>query len=304
MKTFIATLCCCALFATAAFAQDESETSNKYAMNQTSQTADQKSDVKTRYMGSNKIIGAYIYGPNDETVGDVNSIVLDKDGKIAHAIVGLGGVAGVGETEIAVPWSAFDCKCEVKDGEKCCRATLPMTAEQLKKAPVLEREEYAELYDESWLNTNAKFYGAEAVTSAPALGSMMCVTDISGLELTGRKSMDTASSDATQQTYTSSKADTEDDGEDLGTIEEVVFDVAEHKACYVVVGDDSGVLSERHVAVPFSKINFTKKDGECCAKIAATANDLKTAPEVTPGEYKELDMESVRKQVDDGFASR
>lgn len=313
MKTFMTTLCCVALMAQVSFAQTQTETYNKQEDKlktnstetrehvQNNQNTYQSGNAQAKYMGSNKLIGAYIYGPNEETVGDINSIMLDKDGKIGYAIVGIGGVAGVGETEIAVPWQVFNCKCEVKDGEKCCRATLPMTAEQLEKAPALEASEYADLENQSWLERNAKFYGVDASAAAASRGSMLCLTELDGLQLTGNKAMETAASDGTQKTYTSSDRD---EDADLGTIEEVVIDVQDHKASYVVVGDDSGVVSERHVAIPFSKIQFSKKDGEYCAKIAATASDLKTATEVTPGEYKELDSESVRRQIDNGLTSR
>ena len=306
MKKLIAALCCCALLGQVVVAQEKSADAKQEMKKQDSKQDWKKQDADTaakqQYIGCSKIVGEYIYGPGDETVGDFNSITLDKDGNILHAIVGIGGVAGVGETEIAIPWEAFSCECKMKDGEKCCRASLPMTAEQLEKAPALEKEAYAELYDEAWLTTNSKFYGVETAAEVPSKGSMMCVTELSGLQLSGTKPMETAAtSDANQETKTSSKADEE---VDLGTIEEVVIDMGDLKACYVVVGDDSGVLSEKHVAIPFSKVNFSKKDDELCAKVAATSKALEAAPKVTPGEYEELGQESVRTEIDKSFETR
>ena len=310
MKKVFALLCCCALLTQSAVAQEKSSDNKGQKRQDTKQNQYAKQDMKKQdgttaamqqYVGCSKIVGQYIYGSDGETVGDFNSITLDKDGNVLHAIVGVGGVAGVGETEIAVPWAAFNCECTMQDGEKSCKATLPMTEEQLKKAPALEKSEYAELYDQAWLQTNAKFYGVETAASAPSKGSMMCVTDLSGLQLSGAKAMETASSDKNQKTQTSSKAN---DEVDLGTIEEVVIDLGDQKACYVILGDDSGLLSEKHVAIPFSQVKFAKKDDELCANVAATPKDIEAAPKVTPGEYQELDKDSVRKQVDESFTGR
>ena len=94
MKTFMTTLCCVALMAQVSFAQTQTEIYNKqeeklktnstetreYVHN--NQNTHQSGKAHAKYMGSNKLIGAYIYGPNEETVGDINSILLDKDGKI------------------------------------------------------------------------------------------------------------------------------------------------------------------------------------------------------------------------------
>ena len=306
MKKVLTALCCCAMLTQSVVAQ-ETATDNKkeWKKQDTKQGWEEKgaeTTAKQKYVGCTKIVGEYIYGTNDEQVGDFNSVTLDKEGNILQAIVGVGGLGGVGETEIAVPWEAFSCECKMEDGKKSCRATLPMTAEQLKEAPALEKEEYAELYDKSWLQKNAKFYGVQSESMAPEMGSMMCVTDIAGLQLSGTKAMNKmAASDANQKTYTSSDKDEE---VDLGTIEEVVIDLDEAKVTHVILGDDSGMLSEKHVAIPFSKVNFSKDDNEVCAKINATAKDIEAAPKLTPGEYQELDEESVRMQVDNSFSTR
>lgn len=296
MKMLITAFSCLALMTQAVVAQEDSNDANQQWEKQNTQTA-----AKQTYMGSGKMIGAYIYGQNNESIGDINSITVDKEGKIVHVIVGVGGVAGVGETEIAVPWQTFNCECKMEDGEKSCRATLPMTAAQLEEAPSLEAANYAELYDQNWLKKNATFFKADSVTEAPEMGTMMCVTDINGLQLTSDTTLRTASSDADQKTYTSANSD---EKSDLGTIEELVFDVTEAKASYVIVGNNSGVLSEKHVAIPFSQVKFSKQDEGYCAKITATSEDLKSAPAVTPGEYQELDLESVRNRVSENFSAQ
>ena len=46
----------------------------------------------------------------NETVGDINDLVLDKDGKVVAVIVGVGGFLGIGEREVALDYSSLNVK--------------------------------------------------------------------------------------------------------------------------------------------------------------------------------------------------
>lgn len=54
---------------------------------------------------SNKLIGARVKGADGKDVGEIDTLIVDKDGKVSHVVVGYGGVAGIGETKVVVPWS-------------------------------------------------------------------------------------------------------------------------------------------------------------------------------------------------------
>lgn len=54
---------------------------------------------------SNKLIGARVKGANGKDVGEIDGLIVSKDGKVTHVIVGKGGVAGIGETKVVVPWA-------------------------------------------------------------------------------------------------------------------------------------------------------------------------------------------------------
>jgi sporulation protein YlmC with PRC-barrel domain len=56
---------------------------------------------------ASKLMGVDIYGPNDEKVGDVNEIILDHQGSIKGVVIGVGGFLGMGEKDVAVPFSAI-----------------------------------------------------------------------------------------------------------------------------------------------------------------------------------------------------
>ena len=56
------------------------------------------------YLATN-IIGESVYngtGDNAENIGDVNDIVLGKDGKSEAVVIGVGGFLGIGEKNVAI----------------------------------------------------------------------------------------------------------------------------------------------------------------------------------------------------------
>jgi len=48
-----------------------------------------------------------VYDPSDAKIGEISDVLLDKDGKVGAVIVGVGGFLGIGEKDVAVPFSAI-----------------------------------------------------------------------------------------------------------------------------------------------------------------------------------------------------
>jgi sporulation protein YlmC with PRC-barrel domain len=76
--------------------------------------ADKAREVKDRaaftmasgQLDSKHLIGMKVNTPDGKHVGEIDQIIFNvKDGKVSHAVVGLGGVAGVGERQVVVPWN-------------------------------------------------------------------------------------------------------------------------------------------------------------------------------------------------------
>jgi sporulation protein YlmC with PRC-barrel domain len=72
-----------------------------------------------------------VYDNQDNKVGDVNDLLVDKDGKIGAAIVGDGGFLGAGEKNVAVPFNAL--KLTEKNGKRYL--VMDTTKEALNSAP-------------------------------------------------------------------------------------------------------------------------------------------------------------------------
>jgi hypothetical protein len=77
-------------------------------------------------------IGQSLYNTNDENLGDINDILLDKNGTVRAVIVGVGGFLGIGEKEVAVSFGAIEPRSD-EDGD--VSLYLNATQEQLEAAP-------------------------------------------------------------------------------------------------------------------------------------------------------------------------
>ena len=77
-------------------------------------------------------IGQSLYNAKDENLGDINDILLDKDGSVRAVIVGVGGFLGIGEKDVAVSFAAIEPRTD-EDGD--ITLTLNASQEQLEAAP-------------------------------------------------------------------------------------------------------------------------------------------------------------------------
>ncbi len=79
------------------------------------------------------IVGANVYGVNDESIGEVKDLVLTQDGKVQEAILDIGGFLGMGEHRIAVSYDEMQI-IRAADGSDL-RVYVSATKEQLEQRP-------------------------------------------------------------------------------------------------------------------------------------------------------------------------
>jgi sporulation protein YlmC with PRC-barrel domain len=89
-----------ALLATVAFAQTPTTTSDRANM---APAAASDASFQGDWRAS-KVAGVSVYNDNNESLGSINDLLMDKSGNIKAVVVGVGGFLGVGEHLVAIPF--------------------------------------------------------------------------------------------------------------------------------------------------------------------------------------------------------
>jgi sporulation protein YlmC with PRC-barrel domain len=82
--------------------------------------------------GSRDLTGRAVYNIQDEKLGTIEDILFDADGRIAAAVLGMGGVLGLGKKSVAVAYKAIRL---TRDDSGQPRVTLDIARTTLEAAP-------------------------------------------------------------------------------------------------------------------------------------------------------------------------
>lgn len=72
-----------------------------------------------------------VYDPNNNKIGEIMDVLVDKSGRINTLIVGVGGFLGAGEKDVAVPFDAVEATMK----DKKMYLVMNTTKDSLKNAP-------------------------------------------------------------------------------------------------------------------------------------------------------------------------
>ena len=53
---------------------------------------------------ASKLMGVDVYGPDNQKIGDIDEVLLDRQGKVHGIVVGVGGFLGIGQKDVAIPF--------------------------------------------------------------------------------------------------------------------------------------------------------------------------------------------------------
>jgi sporulation protein YlmC with PRC-barrel domain len=98
-KYITASLAASALLATAALAQTPTATTDRANMAPSASSSSFEGDWR-----ASKVVGLRVYNDNNESIGSINDLVMDKNGKIQAVVIGVGGFLGVGSHLVAIPF--------------------------------------------------------------------------------------------------------------------------------------------------------------------------------------------------------
>ncbi|WP_445599243.1 PRC-barrel domain-containing protein [Azospirillum sp. A39] len=109
-----------------------------------------------RVVSADGIKDMVLQGAEGEEVGSIREVVVDpRSGRIAYAVVELGGFLGLGERYFPVPWGVFET------GARGDGLVLNVPRERLVTAPQFTRDQRPDMTDRQWALALHTYYGVE-----------------------------------------------------------------------------------------------------------------------------------------------
>ena len=113
-----------------------------------------------RVMSASSLMKDYVRNRMDEEVGSIKEIMIDvPTGRVAYAVLAVGGFLGIGERLFAIPWNTLtldeDRQCFVMDIHK----------DRLQNAPGFDKDNWPDMANDSWSTSVDNYWRDPAAAS-------------------------------------------------------------------------------------------------------------------------------------------
>jgi sporulation protein YlmC with PRC-barrel domain len=119
------------------------------------QTPSGEAKVVPNVTRASKLTGATVKNTKGEDIGEIEDLVISKDGRIQYVVLAHGGILGAGEKLFAVPWKA------VKAGDQEDSYIVNIDKERLAQAPSFQRNNWPNFADRDVYMMYYGYYGVE-----------------------------------------------------------------------------------------------------------------------------------------------
>jgi sporulation protein YlmC with PRC-barrel domain len=92
-------------------------------------------EMKPGQWRATRLTGLTVYDPRNERIGDVNELIIGRDGRVAAIVVGIGGFLGIGEHNAAIPFEQVQWVEEARDRAVAGTAGAPVGTSAPATAP-------------------------------------------------------------------------------------------------------------------------------------------------------------------------
>ena len=110
------------------------------------------------------MIGATVKSPDGQDLGEIYDLLIGADGRVTVAVIGVGGMLGIGEKHVGVPFQVLAITRRTDGGQV---VTLDASSRTLAAAPEFENTEYT-LSER--LERKASEFGRKAKDTATDIG--------------------------------------------------------------------------------------------------------------------------------------
>jgi sporulation protein YlmC with PRC-barrel domain len=101
---------------------------------------------------SSGMIGNRVVNSKGENLGKIDDLIIDKKGTLKYAILSHGGLLGIGDKLVPVPWKAL------KPGEESGTVVMNIDKKTLEKAPSFEAKEWPNFSEPEWQKKVEVYY--------------------------------------------------------------------------------------------------------------------------------------------------
>lgn len=109
---------------------------------------------EARVLSADTLQGELVVNTAQEELGEIEDIMIDvASGRVAYAVLSVGGFLGIGDKLFAIPWRALRWDAEKK------RFILDVSKERLEQAPGFDQDRWPSMADERWASTVHSYYG-------------------------------------------------------------------------------------------------------------------------------------------------
>jgi len=248
----------------------------------------------SEFVRAGEFIDKSVLSRDGEELGNLQDIIIGRDGEAKFAILAFGGFFGIGQEQVAVPWSMIQTSPE----QDALMANV--TRETLDNAPSYD----ATAYSPEWEREVNAYYGEEAGMQAPS-GAKSEEMERSGEVHKGEpaSSYDVKGVTATEGAAAHmgflkssdfmNKSVTGQQGEKLGEIEDLIVS-KDGKISYLLLTTDATESGE-FVVVPWQVVRVEPEAGTLTLMVAKDKFD--NAPKLTEADLQKINDPNWTRQI-------
>lgn len=209
-----------------------------------------------------RLIGRNVQNTQNETIGEIDAVMVDRSGAVQSVIVGVGGFLGMGERQVAINWDALSVAA---NGDK---VTLNMSKDQLMALPeyrYADRSYARSVFSSEPGMSRPPVAGmappAAGTAQLPPATAMAMPSQVGLSKLVGLNIRNAAN-------------------ESIGEIKEVLLG-SDGKAKEVIVGVGGFLgMGERYVAISWDQLQIRHdRDNDVFAAVSFTKDQLQGLPQ-------------------------
>jgi sporulation protein YlmC with PRC-barrel domain len=264
------------LLATVAFAADKQRDSRKDDAGETRGVLVHKGSdnrLVTHVFRGSDLIGMAVRNSDGKDLGTVDDYVADFEcGNVRYAAIGFGGFLGFGEKLFAVPLGVMGVNY---DGEKQKSfLVFDTTADELKNSPGFDRNKWPDMADPKWSHEIDKFYGVSFNDT-----TVEVAIEKDNSKSAAKNEKEHRNHHIIRGSYLRSMNVRNNDGDDLGTMKDVVIDLQSGELTHLIASRSAGT-SREYVAIPVHAAAMKENlaDNKPCIFMSVSKDRFNGAP--------------------------